>query len=320
MSLRELRAQVSGHGWTIGTWLRRTLRPARAPVASPWSAMIDDPKLGPVRITGKIRHEEAPSLVLLVHGLGGDIDAPYIVAAAQAAQAAGLSCLRLNLRGADRSGEDFYHAGLTADLTAAISSPEVARYEKVFVLGYSLGGHVTLRYGLDTADGRIAALAAVSAPLDLDASARSFDRPGCEIYRRNVLLGLNDIYASVARRRPVPLFVALARRIRKIREWDHRVVAPRHGFRDAEDYYRSVSVAPRLGDLRPRSLLIFARNDPMVPAEVVSAELSRCNPRTTVKWIPRGGHMAFPSNLDLAYPGALGLEGQIMSWFKAQMD
>ncbi len=320
MSLRDIGAQVSGHGWTIGTWLRWTLRPGSAPPSSPWSAMIDDPLLGPVRLTGRIRHEPSQSLVVVVHGLGGDIEAPYVVAAAQAAHVAGISCLRLNLRGADRSGEDFYHAGLTADLTTAIASAEVARYKKVFVLGYSLGGHVTLRYGLEAADTRLAALAAVSAPLDLDVSARWFDRPGCEIYRRNVLLGLYDIYASVARRRPVPLPVGLARRIRKIREWDHRVVAPRHGFRDAEDYYRSVSVAPRLRELETRSLLIFARNDPMVPAEVVSGELASCHARTTVKWIERGGHMAFPSKLDLAYPGALGLEGQIMSWFEAQMD
>ena len=85
---------------------------------------------------------------LVVHGLGSEIDAPYVVAAAQAAEARGLSCLRLYLRGADRKGEDFYHAGLTADLHAALASPTLASYDRVFVLGYSLGGHVTLRYAV----------------------------------------------------------------------------------------------------------------------------------------------------------------------------
>src|SRR5579859_676556 len=184
MDLKNLGAELSGHGWTIGVWLRYTLRPDVAPASSPWSVVTEDPKIGPVRLTGRIRHEPtATSLVMLVHGLGGDVETPYMVAGAQAASAAGLSCLRLHLRGADRSGEDFYHAGLTADLHAALSSEELARYERVFVIGYSLGGHVTLRYATDAPDPRVASVAAVSPPLDLDRSARAFDRSSCDIYR-----------------------------------------------------------------------------------------------------------------------------------------
>ena len=106
-----------------------------------------------------------------------------------------------------------------------------------------------------------------------------------------------------------------ARRITKIREWDERVVAPRHGFHDAAHYYRSVSVAPRLPELALRSLLLYAENDPMIPAYVVRDAALRCSVSTTVRWIERGGHMGFPSNLDLGYGNVLGLESQIVSWF-----
>jgi len=317
VDLRAIGAGLSGHGWTIGTWLRHALKPAAAPPSTPWSVVAEDPKLGPVRLTGRIRQEPSNSLVVLVHGLGGDIDAPYIVSGAIAASDAGISCLRLNLRGADRSGEDFYHAGLTADLHAAMSSSALDRFERIYVLGYSLGGHVTLRYAVDAPDARVAAVAAVSPPLDLDLSARAFDRSACDIYRRNVLRGLCDIYESVARRRPVSTPVAEARLIRKIREWDGRIVAPRYGFRDAEHYYRSVSVAPRLAEIAVPSLVVYARHDPMVPESAVTACAERCGASTIVKWVERGGHMAFPSKLDLAYGKTLGLEGQIMSWFRA---
>src|SRR5256885_983432 len=249
MDLRALGSRLSGHGWTIGTWLRHTLRPDAAPASAAWSVVAEDPKLGPVRLTGRIRDERSKSLVVLVHGLGGDIEAPYIVSAAIAASAAGISCLRLNLRGADRSGEDFYHAGLTADLHAALSSSALDRFERIYLLGYSLGRHVTLRYAVEAPDARVAAVDAISPPLDLDLSARAFDRSGFDIYRRNVLRGLFDIYQGVARRRAVPTPVAEARLIRKIRQWDDRIVAPRYGFRDAEHYYRSVSGAPRLSQI-----------------------------------------------------------------------
>jgi len=313
MGLRELRGAAAGHAWTIGTWLRHTAWPKAAPASEPWSTIVQDPKMGQVRLSGQLRHRSS-SLLLVVHGLGSEIDAPYVVAAAQAAEARGLSCLRLYLRGADRKGEDFYHAGLTADLHAAIASPSLAAYERVFILGYSLGGHVTLRYAVDGPSPKVEAIAAVSPPLDLDLAARAFDRPVCAVYRRNVLAGLCEIYESVARRHSLPTPVSEARRIKMIREWDDRIVAPRHGFRYAEHYYRSVSVAPWLPDLRLRSLLLYAENDPMVPSHVVREAALGCSAKTTVRWIEHGGHMGFPSKLDLGYGQALGLENQIMHW------
>ena len=285
------------------------------PPAEPWSVVLEDPHAGTVRLSGHLRARDARAVLVVVHGLAGDAEAPYVIAAARAADAAGLACLRVNLRGADRKGDDFYHAGLTADLHAAVKSRELAGYDQVFVLGYSLGGHVTLRYAADSPDRRVAAVAAISAPLDLDVGARAFDSPWCEVYRRNILVALNDIYANVARRRAVPTPVAEARRIRKIREWDNRIVAPRYGFENAEHYYQSVSAAPWLPKLTLPSLLLYARHDPVVPAHAVERALEKCVSGTEVHWVERGGHMGFSEKLDLGYGGPLGLEMQVMSWF-----
>jgi len=314
--LRWLPARLLGHGYTIGPWLLHEVHPTVAPASAPWSAVLEDPKIGAVKLTGLLRHQGS-SLALLVHGLGGEVEASYMARAACAADMAGFSCLRLCLRGADRSGEDYYHAGLTADLHATIASPALARYERIFLFGYSLGGHVALRYAVDAPDPRVAAVAAVCSPLDLDASAHAFDRPACELYRRYVLRALYEIYESVARRRQVPISVALARRIRTIREWDRLVVAPRYGFRDAEHYYRSVSVGPWLPELGIASLLVFARHDPIVPASSVAAALEGKPGRSVVRWIERGGHVGFPSKMDLGFGPERGLESQVMSWFGA---
>jgi predicted alpha/beta-fold hydrolase len=314
--LRWLPSRLAGHGWTIGPWLLHEVRPTLAPSSVAWSTVLEDPKIGAVKLTGLLRQKGA-SLALLVHGLGGEVEASYMARAACAADEAGLSCLRLCLRCADRSGEEYYHAGLTADLHAAIASPTLARYERIFLFGYSLGGHVALRYAVDAPDPRVAAVAAVCPPLDLDASARAFDRPACELYRRYILRALYEIYESVARRRQVPIPVALARRVRLIREWDQLVIAPRYGFRDAEHYYRSVSVGPWLPELRVPSLLVFARHDPIVPESAVSPALALRAQRTIVRFTERGGHVGFPAKLDLGFGPALGLEGQVMSWFSS---
>jgi predicted alpha/beta-fold hydrolase len=315
---------VSGHLWTITPRLRHRLRPPRLPASRPWAAVIDDPVAGPVRVTGALSEAAgSDELLLLVHGLGGDTGSHYLSGGLAAAEAAGISTLRINLRGADRQGTDFYHAGLTDDLHAALASPELGAYRRLYVLGYSLGGHVALRLGTEAGDPRLAAVAAIGSPIDLALSQREIDAPRAWLYRRYLLWGLSDIYASVHARRPLPLplpLPAAVRRMRTIREWDDRVVAPRHGFADAADYYRRASVAPRLPDLRVPALLISSERDPMVPARAVRAGLAHPAPRLETRWVPAGGHVAFPRSLDLGFGGGPGVNAQVVSWLRQTTD
>lgn len=311
-------AAVRGHARTLGGRVTRALVRELATPAEDWSAVVDDPAIGPVRLSGRLRHvAEARGVLLIVHGLGASADAAYARRAARLAEGAGLASLRLNLRGADRAGEDYYHAGLTEDLRAALAAPELARYGAVAVLGFSLGGHTALRYATEPHDPRLRAVAAVCSPLDLAAGGRLIDRPGVWAYRRYLLGNLSDIYAAVAARRAVPLPVAEARRIRTFRDWDTRVVAARHGFRDADDYYTRMSVGPRLDRLGVPALLVASEDDPMVPAGAIRPVLDGWSGRELpldVRWVPSGGHMAFSRRLDLGLGEARGAEPQILSW------
>ncbi|HWM92188.1 MAG TPA: alpha/beta fold hydrolase [Thermoanaerobaculia bacterium] len=295
------------HLWTLGPRLRHAVRPRLAPESRPWETVVNDPEAGPVRLTGWLRDLPGDDLLVLVHGLGGGTDSHYMVRGAAAAEKAGLSCLRFYLRGADRLGEDYYHAGLTADLHAALASPEAARYRRIYLLGYSLGGHVVLRLATETADPRLVAVAAVCSPVDLALSVREIDSPGFGLYRRYLLRSLADIYRAVAARRPVPHPAEQAGEIRLMREWDDRIVAPRHGFADAADYYTRMSVAPLLPDLRVPALLLNSECDPMVPARAVRPALERASPRLRVDWV-RGGHVAFPQ----------GMDSEVIDWLRAQ--
>ena len=93
-------------------------------------------------------------------------DVASVRRAARAIAAHGWSCLRLALRGADGSGEDFYHAGLIDDLAATVDSAAFADYERIVIIGYSLGGHLALRYACEKPDSRVRAVAAICAPLE----------------------------------------------------------------------------------------------------------------------------------------------------------
>lgn len=310
---------LRGHFWTIAPRLRHGFRPLPMPESRPWETVVMDAVTGRVPVTGRLR--EVPGsdeLLVVVHGLGGSIDSHYMPRAAIAAEAAGLSCLRVNLRGCDRKSGDFYHAGLTADIHAALASEELQRYRRLYLLGYSLGGHVVLRLGTEEADPRLAAVAAVCSPLDLSLSQREIDAPSRWIYRRYLMRNLLQVYTAVAALRPVPLSVEEAARLRTIREWDHRVVAPRYGFTDADDYYRQASVAPRLPELRVPALLLSSETDPMVPPSAVRASLNGPIARLEVRWLSGGGHVAFPRGLDTGLGSGSGVDAQIIGWLRRQ--
>jgi predicted alpha/beta-fold hydrolase len=306
---------LAGHYWTIVPSQAHRVAPRAAPAAEPWSTVIEDPQIGPVTLRGALRDSNsADACLIVVHGLGGSIDAHYCVQAAEAAERAGLACLRLGLRGADRCGEDFYHAGLAADLQAAVASSALARFARLYVVGYSLGGHMSLRFALAPGDSRVRAVAAVCAPLDLELSAQAIDRPGAVLYRRHVLSGLNEIYAAVARNRDVPTPLPRVLRARTIREWDGLTVVPRHGFGTVDRYYAEMSAGPRLAELEVPALLVQSTPDPMVPPWTYEPHLLAPAPRLQVQRLAAGGHVGFPRRVSLGQAEPAQLEDQVVRW------
>lgn len=323
----SIRKAIAGHFWTVAPKVAAALRPPRLPPSRPWRTSVTRNDTGSlVPITGRLHQASgATELVVLLHGLGGSQDSDYILRATQVMLRAGVSCLRLNVRGADRSGADISHAGLTEDIAAAVVSPEVARYKRVYLVGYSVGGHMVLRYATEVLATNVRAVAAICPPLDLDRSATAIDTWHCTPYRHHVLRRLRQGYEAVVSRGGGTVSSASARRIATIREWDRLVVAPRFGFTSPEDYYAKASVGPRLGRLTCPALLILARFDPMVPLSSLSHLLSPATRRLTTRVVPQGGHVAFPSWVDLDLGnGSLrrgrgrGMEEQVLHWLRSQ--
>ena len=304
---------LSGHLRTMSGHLGRLIRRSEVPEATAWQAEVADPLRGSVRLTGALSGLGSPRMMVILHGLGGQSESGYVRAATAAAHEGGFGVLRLNLRGADRQGEDFYHAGLTADLEAALASPELAAADSIVLLGYSLGGHVALRHLIDTPGSRVRAMAAVCPPLDLEACCTVIDRPSRLPYRRYMLNLLKEIYREVAARNEVSLPVETVDRIRLQREFDHRVIAPRHGFAGVDDYYRQVSAGPDLHRVDRPALLVWGEQDPMVPVASVRPFAKGVRGPVDCRFVS-GGHLGFSRGLDLGIEASRGLENQLVAW------
>jgi hypothetical protein len=209
----------------------------------------------------------------------------YLVRSAEHFLAAGHPVLRLNLRGAGPSRAHCsrqYHAGRSGDLHAAVAGLDPGwMADGCVAIGFSLGGNLLLKaLGEWGATAPLAAAVSVSASIDLAASCRRIMSARNSPYHRYLLRKLQR-----QAHEPPPT--------RSLYEFDDRVVAPRNGFVNADDYYARCSASGFLGGIRIPTLLIHALDDPWIPAELYTRLDWSKHPALT-PLLPRGGgHVGF---------------------------
>jgi len=194
----------------------------------------------------------------------------------------------------------------------------LARYRRVQLLGFSVGGHLALKAALDGVDPRLTAVAAICPPLDLDRATIAFDHPSAYLYRRYIFAALNRVYDRAAARRRFLTPARIVRQASHCRERDAVTVVPRFGFRNPEDYYQRESVASRIHQLATPALLVAASYDPIVPAHTLRPSLANASGALSVRWVNHGGHVRFPFHLDLGFGGPLGLAPQVLQWLSRE--
>ena len=241
----------------------------------------------------------ADRLAILTHGLESDAQAGYIRGMAVALQAAGWDALAWNFRGCGAEPNRlarFYHSGETGDLGTVIRhAVEGAGYAHVALVGFSLGGNVTLKYlGEAPPHPAVRVAAAMSVPVDLAASAAVLDRRRVNrIYLRRFIDSLVGKVEAKAKRFPEGFDLRGIRRMRTFAEFDDRYTARLHGFRDAADYWARASARPFLRAIRVPTLLLNARDDPFLAPDCIPESEAGDNPCLFLEAPARGGHVGF---------------------------
>lgn len=230
--------------------------------------------------------------VILSHGLEGSSDGKYIRGMARAALDAGWDALAWNYRGC--GGEmnrlpRFYHSGATEDLLTVIQHA-ATRYDRLALIGFSLGGNLTLKYLGETGDAvhpKISSAVAFSVPCDLAASADQLSKPANLIYTQRFLRSLMPKIRAKKLERLCndPLLT--------LRAFDDRYTAPLHGFKDADEYYRKCSCKQFLAPITVPTLIVSAKNDPFLTPSCFPVEEAVANPNLTLEMPDSGGHIGF---------------------------
>lgn len=238
--------------------------------------------------------------LITVHGLEGSSDAGYTRSLAQAALEAGYAVHRFNMRSCGGtecySGRTLYHSGQTGDLLEVIR--RIRNSAPVFLAGFSLGGNVVLKLAGELGDAAqdvVDAVIAVSTPIDLAACVERLDRPTNFLYARRFLSRLKTRVRVKERVAPGVFRLDALPRVKSILDFDDTFTAPSFGFGTAANYYATQSSNQFLEGIRVPTLLVQAKDDPLIPFEVYErAEVTR-NPHVRLLAVEHGGHLGFVS-------------------------
>lgn len=246
------------------------------------------------------QHDDKRPLIVLLHGLAGDIHSHYIQGLFHALQKANCPTVLMHFRGCNGQPNKLaraYHSGDTADFAAVIQMLQ-QRFPSMplSAVGFSLGANVLVKYcGEQSAANPLRAAVAVSPPLSLSACATRINHGSSKIYQRYLLQRLKAATAqklAVFASFPIPLTPNQLKNIKSIKEFDELYTAPVHGFKNADDYYQRASGKAFLKHITVPTLIIHAKDDPFLSDAVIPAahELS---PTIEYQLCSHGGHVGF---------------------------
>lgn len=250
---------------------------------------------------GTVDTEPEPRVALLTHGLEGNTRRGYMSGMARALVRRGWDVCAWNLRGC--SGEPnhcaaTYHSGKTEDLELVIDHVLECGYSTVDLVGFSLGGNLTLKYlgeQGEALDDRLRGAVAFSVPVDLDASAHQIDQWTNWHYSQYFLRSLRETIHQKAEQHPDTIRTEPLRDISTLRGFDDAYTAPLHDFDSATDYYQRASCKPDLSNITVPSLLVNAANDPFLADPCYPRALARRHNNLTLEVPDSGGHVGFVS-------------------------
>jgi len=246
-------------------------------------------------------------LVVLLHGLEGDAQRPYITGSAKILNQNGYDACAVNYRGC--SGEPnkkyrSYHSGATEDLIEVLNHILNTRnYSEIYLKGFSLGGNLLLKYlgeGNDVPK-ELKGAVAVSVPCNLQDSCKQL------LSTKNIMYAIRfkgNLLGKLKEKQqlfPEKISDADIKRIKTLKDFDDIYTSRAHNFKDALDYYEKSSSLQFLPSINVPSLIINAKDDSFLGPECYPVKETDNNVKLYLETPSYGGHVGFWGKNNITY-------------------
>ena len=246
-------------------------------------------------------------LVILLHGLEGDAQRPYITGSAKILNQNGYDTCAVNYRGC--SGEPnvkyrSYHSGATEDLIEVLNHIlNTKNYSEIYLKGFSLGGNLLLKYlgeGNDVPK-EIKGAVAVSVPCNLHDSCKQL------LSIKNIMYAIKfkgNLLGKLRQKQhmfPDKISDNDIKSIKTLKDFDDIYTSRAHGFEDALDYYKKSSSLQFLPHIQVPSLIINAKDDSFLGPECYPIKETDRNNKLFLEMPSYGGHVGFWGKNNITY-------------------
>jgi len=253
-------------------------------------------------------------LVILLHGLEGNGQRPYMTGTAKYFNDNGIDAVCINFRGC--SGENnlnyySYHSGFTDDLNAVVQHAISQKsYSEIYLKGISLGANIILKY-LGTnknIPNQVKSAIAISVPVDLYGSCKELHKLKNKPFHDRFLKDLIKHLKEKQQLFPEELKKEVIKDIDTLLDFDNVYTSKAHGFEDALDYYLKSSSLQFLSKIKIPTLIINALNDSFLSPECYPVKEAKNNPNLYLEMPVYGGHAGFIDKNNLYYNEKRALE------------
>jgi hypothetical protein len=257
---------------------------------------------------------------VLSHGLEGNSKRIYMMGMTRILLKNNWNVLAWNFRSCGKNlnrKPRLYHSGATEDLHDILSHLEQTyNFEEISLLGFSLGGNLTLKYLAEAPERvseKITAAVAISAPCDLHASIQELNKVKNKIYTKRFLKSLKEKLKLKSEQYPDVFSLEPLKSIRNLEQFDDAYTAPIHGFKNALDYYTKSSALQFLHNLKVPSLMLSSSDDPFLSKSCLPMQLASKSKKLYLEDTSRGGHVGFAS-----YTGDFYSEKRVSSFLNGE--
>ncbi len=242
-------------------------------------------------------------IVILFHGLQGSYNSSYIQGMMFALDKAGFTAVLMHFRGCSGKANRLprsYHSGDTEDAKAWIRHlKEQYLHAPLYAVGYSLGGNMLLKLlGEQGGVSLLYAAVSISAPMQLDVSARRMEKGFSRFYQyyllRNLKMTMKQKYKDHAMQSLLSIDQKELGKIKNFYAFDEFYTAPIHGFNSAEDYYQRSSAKQFLKKIATPTLIIQSLDDPFMTDEILPNK-DEISDFVELEVYDHGGHVGFVS-------------------------
>ncbi|WP_218599334.1 YheT family hydrolase [Polaribacter sp. NJDZ03] len=244
------------------------------------------------------------TLVLLIHGLEGSSQSKYIVSTTKYLNQKGLDTVCFNLRGC--SGDDnlllgTYHSGKTEDVDFIVKHlSRNYEYENIILIGFSLGGNLTLKYIGEQSENsatKVKGGIAISVPIDIASGEFELEKLKNKLYLERFLKTMKTKILEKAAKFPeFQLDKDLLAKATRFKHLESLYTVPVFGFESPEDYWEKASAKPYLSKIKIPTLLINSKDDTFLSNQCFPFDEANNSKNFFFETTNYGGHCGFISS------------------------